>query len=86
VHDEITLKMPEAEAQEAATGLKIVMQQAGHTDLGRVPVEVAVVMAQAWTKTEAPAPRRAEIAAIAHALQAIWSLAGFPPPPHDERR
>jgi hypothetical protein len=54
--DEITLEMPQADGQEAAPRWGTVRRQAGQSDLTRVPIEVAVVIAQGRTKTEAPAP------------------------------
>lgn len=50
VHDEIILEVPEAQAEEAATRLEMIMKQAGRTDLTHVPIEVEVVIAQDWTK------------------------------------
>ena len=50
VHDEIILEAPEAQAEEAATRLETVMQQAGRTYLKRVPIDVEVVIANNWVK------------------------------------
>ncbi len=49
VHDEIIPEAPEAQAEEAATRLETVMQQAGRTYLTRVSTEVEVVIARDWT-------------------------------------
>jgi hypothetical protein len=48
VHDEIILEAPEALAEEMATRLETIMQQAGQTYLTRVPIEVEVVIAKDW--------------------------------------
>ena len=50
VHDEIILEAPEAQAEEAATRLEMILKQAGRTYLTRVPIEVEVVIAQDWMK------------------------------------
>jgi DNA polymerase-1 len=50
VHDEIILEAPKARAEEAATRLEAVLQQAGRTYLTRVPIEVEVVIANNWVK------------------------------------
>jgi DNA polymerase I len=49
-HDEVILEGPKAQAEEVATRLGRVMQQAGRPHLTCVPVEVEVVIAQDWTK------------------------------------
>jgi hypothetical protein len=80
VHDEIILETPEHEAQEAATRLETVMQQAGahrpdaRADRGRggdwpgLDQEIIASL------------RRVEIVVLAHPIQATRSLAGFPTP------
>jgi hypothetical protein len=50
VPDAMILKAPEAQAQEAATLLETVIQQAGQTYLKPLPIEVEVVIYHVWTK------------------------------------
>jgi DNA polymerase-1 len=50
VHDELVVEAPEGVADEVATVLKTVMEDAGRVYLKEVPVVVEVAVDDAWTK------------------------------------